>query len=99
MKESLCPFCREVMDMKGRIGFRDTCGNCGKDLHVCRACRFYDTGSYNECREPQAERVLDKERANFCEYFVSLSEGEKAPFKAGGKVGDPRSRLEELFKK
>jgi len=27
-------------------------------------------GSYNSCREPQAERVIEKSRSNFCGYFV-----------------------------
>ena len=32
-------------------------------------CEYYDPHSYNECREPIAERVLDKEKANFCDSF------------------------------
>ena len=32
-------------------------------------CEFYDKNSYNECRESSAERVVDKEKANYCDYF------------------------------
>jgi hypothetical protein len=32
-------------------------------------CRFYDTSVANACREPVAERVTDKTRANFCGYL------------------------------
>lgn len=32
-------------------------------------CEFYDTKSYNECRESMADRILEKEKANFCDYF------------------------------
>jgi hypothetical protein len=32
-------------------------------------CVFYDPKSYNECRESSADRVQDKEKANFCDYF------------------------------
>ena len=38
-------------------------------MHCCRNCRFYDPAYHNQCREPQAERQVDKERGNFCEYF------------------------------
>ena len=46
------------------------CRACGKDLHVCRQCTFYDTSKGKSCAEPVAEEVLDKERANFCGYFT-----------------------------
>jgi predicted RNA-binding Zn-ribbon protein involved in translation (DUF1610 family) len=45
------------------------CPNCGKDTHCCRNCRLYAPGRPNECREPQVERVVDKQRANFCEWL------------------------------
>jgi len=32
-------------------------------------CSFYDRTVYNECRESQAERVVEKEKSNFCDYF------------------------------
>jgi hypothetical protein len=32
-------------------------------------CRFYDISVSNDCREPVAERVSDKTRANFCGYL------------------------------
>lgn len=45
------------------------CKACNVDLHVCRMCRYYDTRVSNSCREPIAEKVIDKKRANFCGYF------------------------------
>jgi len=33
-------------------------------------CGFYDTSAYNECRESNADRILEKEKSNFCDYFV-----------------------------
>lgn len=45
------------------------CTACGTELHVCRMCRFYDTTVANHCREPVAEPVGDKTRANFCGYL------------------------------
>ena len=32
-------------------------------------CEFYDPSVANACREPVADAVGDKERANFCGYF------------------------------
>jgi hypothetical protein len=48
---------------------RAECPGCGAELHVCRMCRFYDTAVANQCREPVAEPVGDKTRANFCGYL------------------------------
>jgi len=32
-------------------------------------CFFYEPKSYNECKEPVAQRIVDKEKNNFCEFF------------------------------
>jgi len=80
-----------------RVGFRDACEACGADLHVCRNCRFHDPSAYNECREPNAERVADRDRANRCDYFAA-AEGTGGAA-TGGSAGDARSRLAALFKK
>lgn len=48
---------------------RDACKQCNADLHVCKLCQFYDLGKAKHCREPIAEEVSDKTRANFCDYF------------------------------
>lgn len=47
----------------------EECGACSAELHVCRMCEFYDTAVAKSCREPIAEEVRDKIRANFCDYF------------------------------
>lgn len=47
----------------------DTCAQCMTDIRCCKMCQFYDPKSYNECRESSADRVADKEKANFCDYF------------------------------
>lgn len=52
-----------------RVLQRDTCPRCDSDLHSCRNCQFYDLGKHNQCSEPQAEWVHDKEAANYCDYF------------------------------
>lgn len=73
---------------------RDTCLRCGADLHACVQCVFYAPGSYNDCREPQADRVTEKERANFCDWFEP---GSGVP--ASTAKDDARAKLDALFKK
>ena len=47
----------------------DECPACAVYLHVCRMCRHFDAAVAKQCREDDAEEVLEKERANFCEWF------------------------------
>ena len=90
-----CAFCREEIDLDDRVSKNDTCPHCGRDLRCCKQCKFYDPHAYNDCREVSAERVVDKERANFCEYFVPLGSSR-------GKMStalEARRALDALFKK
>jgi hypothetical protein len=65
-----CAFCGGEIDIEARVNRNDTCLHCGRDLRCCKQCKFYDPHAYNECREVSAERIVVKERANFCDYFV-----------------------------
>jgi hypothetical protein len=47
----------------------EECRTCGAELHVCKMCEWYSIAVAKHCREPIAEEVKDKERANFCDYF------------------------------
>ena len=47
----------------------EECPSCYCSIRCCFMCEFYDKSSYNECREPTAERIVDKEKANFCDFF------------------------------
>jgi hypothetical protein len=78
-----------------RVGVRETCDGCGAYLHSCRGCRLYAPGAHNDCREPQAEVVADKEGGNFCDYFQPSS---ASPRRSAGS-SDVRERLERLFRK
>ena len=90
-----CFHCGREIAIKERIGFRDRCPACDRPAHACLNCGFYDPAYNNQCRENQAERVVDKERANFCEYFN--------PAKAGAKpsqnAGEAKAKLNWLFSK
>jgi len=78
-----------------RVGFRDTCAKCGRDLHVCRNCAHHDPSAYNECRESSAERVGDRERANRCDYFAPGTAGRGA---RRDEAASARAGLDSLFK-
>src|SRR3569832_2898299 len=47
----------------------DECAVCRTVLHVCRLCEFFDERVSRQCREPIADEVMDKTRANFCGYI------------------------------
>lgn len=72
--EVKCFSCSKVSTHE-RVSFRAEC-ECGEDLHVCLNCRFYDQSSYNECREPTADRVSAKDRSNLCEFFEASTSGD-----------------------
>jgi len=93
-----CFACNAVIELAvgERVGFREDCEGCGADLHVCRNCTLHDPGAHNECREPNTERVGDRERANHCEYFTPSDRGGGETAKAAAEA---KSRLEDLFKK
>jgi hypothetical protein len=86
----------EVVAGKDRVGFRDDCPGCDRALHVCLNCDLYDPSYNNSCREPMAERVVDKERFNFCEYFTPA---EDAKARVQSAKSGAQSKLEDLFKK
>jgi hypothetical protein len=65
-----CYFCHAELDDKLQVMRSSVCSSCGKDLKVCRNCRFYSPGSHWDCAETVDELVTDKEKANFCAYFV-----------------------------
>jgi hypothetical protein len=51
----------------GVVGRTATCEKCNADLHACVQCAHYDPKAYNQCHEPQAERVDDgRTRTSAC---------------------------------
>lgn len=77
------------------IGRSEDCPSCNTSLRCCRMCKFYDKSAYNECREPMADRVLDKEKANFCDFFKAGNAGHGG----GSEKEDLLSKADALFKK
>lgn len=72
------------------------CPNCSRATHCCKNCRFYRPGLHNDCQEPVADYVADKERPNFCDYFEPHDQafaGDTPP-----SSDELRQRAEDLFK-
>lgn len=92
-----CWHCGREIEIKERVGFRDLCPGCDRAAHVCLNCEFYDKAYNNQCRETMAERVVDKDRANFCEYFAPASKNRAS--RGAPPAKDARGSLEALFKK
>ncbi len=94
MAELICFHCQKPNPILGHVGRKDECFSCKTDLHSCKNCGFYDPKSYNECKEPSADVVKEKDRANFCDYYKP---------REGGALKDNKDQLkaaaEALFKK
>ena len=95
-----CHACQRELSLAAgeSLGFREECAGCRADLHVCLNCGHHDPDAYNECREPNAERVLDRERANRCEYFRPGSGGLDGGDGSRAQA-DAKAALEDLFRK
>ncbi len=91
-----CHHCKKEVQILDRVGRGDTCPFCNTDAHCCLNCSFYDASSYNECRESNAERVLSKDRANFCDYFEFAKDRKGS---LSSKELEAKAKLEALFKK
>jgi Zn-finger nucleic acid-binding protein len=75
----------------------DVCPKCRAELHVCKLCVDYDTRVAKHCREPIAEEVKDKTRANFCDFYKPRAGAYTAPDTA--EVNKSLCELEKLFGK
>jgi hypothetical protein len=95
-----CWHCGTAIEVCERVGFRDSCPGCDRPVHICRNCDFFDPAYHNQCRETAAELVADKDRGNFCEYFVpagAAKTGRHAQSSAAGPGA--RDKLDALFRK
>jgi predicted RNA-binding Zn-ribbon protein involved in translation (DUF1610 family) len=88
-----CYNCKNIIEIE-KVARRDECPKCGRDLHVCLNCRFYDEEKAYSCAEVRADPPREKDRANFCEYFEFREEEEKKEGRAQAE-----RMWEEIFKK
>jgi len=93
----VCHTCGRPVEVQEKISRQEICPHCRTDLHCCLNCTLYDEYAQNKCREPSAEWVSDRERNNFCEFFV-FQESKTASRKIRQQE-EARAKLEALFKK
>ncbi len=80
----ICWKCKKEISVENI--YRTTeCPECHADLHSCKGCKFYSSGSHNDCKETSAEFVSDKEKSNFCDYFSKNTDG------GAGKSSDEKA--------
>lgn len=90
----VCWFCGTESSVS-RPSRDQVCSKCRMSLKACKNCRFHDPAAHNQCREPAAEWVRDKELANFCEFF-EFADGPGRS--AGSEGGGARKAFDDLFK-
>ncbi len=70
MKDLVCWNCGHSLDDIPRpISRHATCSQCFNELHCCRLCRHFDPKRNMQCFEDRADPPLQKENANFCDFF------------------------------
>ena len=74
-----CHSCHKELTLEPaiKVAKSEECPYCYASVRCCKMCNFYDLKSYNECREPSADRIVEKEKANFCDFFVLAAQGSK----------------------
>jgi len=67
-----CWNCGKVTGIMGRPARTDDCPYCRAELRCCRGCKFYDANLSGQCSEERAEPLPEKEKVNFCDFFVAV---------------------------
>jgi hypothetical protein len=97
--EMICHQCGGEITV-GRIVYRnDECPHCSSDVHCCLNCSNYEPAASNRCREPNAEWVSDRERANFCDFFIPNKLTTSDRGRTASPKEDARKAFDSLFKK
>ncbi|RME93169.1 MAG: hypothetical protein D6766_08675 [Verrucomicrobia bacterium] len=91
-----CHHCGHEWPYSRPPGRQESCEKCGSDWRVCLNCAHYDPGAAQQCREVRAEPVADKDRANFCEWFV-FGEDTHGRWPQDRRAEEARERLRRLF--
>ena len=70
MSSLTCWNCGENLDDLPRpITRHNNCPKCYEALHCCMLCKHYRTNDATPCEHDRAEPPVNKENANFCEFF------------------------------
>ena len=72
----MCYYCGKPFD--DAITRSALCSSCKKEIRVCFNCKNYKKDAHWDCLEDIPEQVTDKDRANFCDFFVYSPKVDKA---------------------
>ncbi len=93
----MCYYCGEPAG-NIKVTRESLCSICQKELKVCLNCRFYDEGAHWDCKENISEQVIEKDRANFCEFFMYVDRvDEKYQQKLKKDLEEARNKFLKLF--
>ena len=92
----ICFHCGAKVFFEAKIYHSDVCPKCEADIHCCLNCDHYDPSAHNKCREPQAEWISDREKANYCDFFMASKNLEKRIVKQRDSA---KLDFDNLFKK
>lgn len=98
----LCHRCGNEVVLTSGLQRTDACSTCHSDLKCCLNCRFFDPGASNQCAEPQVDPVVDKTKANFCEFFEYREVSASGRPGMGGTASEKdraRAAFDALFKR
>ncbi len=93
-----CAVCGHKVAQVDAVAADSRCSACGKPLHSCTNCAFFDTGSPFECRKPVEARVESKVKANDCRFFQPKTQRELGQAEPT-RPADARAAFDALFKK
>ena len=71
------------------------CPECFEDLHCCRLCTHFAPRLTGQCDDDRADPPVQKESANFCEFFRPLSGAYEDV--RGSRRDVARQQLDALF--
>jgi hypothetical protein len=96
MTELVCWSCGASLEEVPRpITRHSNCLKCHQQLHCCRMCRSYNERYDNKCGDERADPPVEKETANFCDFFRPRAKAYEVAEADG--ASDARAKLDALF--
>ena len=96
MADLVCWNCgASLAEIPRPISRHANCPKCYEVVHCCRMCRFYKPGRPGDCDHERAEPPVEKENANFCDYFSPTSGAFASS--DGERKDEAKSRFASLF--
>ena len=82
-------------DVPQPISRQATCGTCFHELHCCRLCIHFRTDVHSSCEEDRADPPVNKDTANFCDWFAPRPDAYATGADTAGDTA--RAKLDALF--